>query len=62
MGVVLNNGVGNGVLQVFTRIVEVATTQTAGTNDTSIATTAFVTNSLAIPTVGSNLYLFYNLS
>jgi len=42
MGVVLNNGVGNGVLQVFTRIVEVATTQASGTNDTSISTTAFV--------------------
>lgn len=39
-----------------------APTPTSGDNDTSIATTAFVTNSLAIPTVGSNLYLFYNLS
>lgn len=40
-----------------------APTPTAGDNDTSIATTAFVTNALAgVSPVGSNLYLFYNLS
>jgi len=42
IGIVLNNGVGNGVLQVFIRVVERATTQAAGTNDTTIASTAFV--------------------
>jgi len=47
IGVVLHNGVGNGVLQVFTRVVERVTTQTAGTNDTTPASTAFVQTAVA---------------
>lgn len=40
-----------------------APTPTAGDNDTSIATTAFVTTAVAaVSPTGSNLYLFYNLS
>ena len=39
-----------------------APTPTAGDNDTSIATTAFVKAALAQPTASGTLYLFYNLS
>jgi len=63
IGVVLHNGVGNGVLQVFTRVVERITTQPQGTNDTTPASTAFVQTAVAgVSITGANLYLFYNLS
>jgi len=61
-----NNGVlvtsASGVPSIGTAIPNgvTATTQLTTDNSTKIATTAYVTTAVAVPTAGSNLYLFYN--